>query len=77
MANFSRRSRKSCPFGSVAATDIDYKDVATLKRYITETGTIVPSRITGVSSKYQRMLAKAIKRARFLALLPFTDQHHH
>lgn len=77
MATFSRRSRKSCPFASVGAKYIDYKDVATLRKYITETGTIVPSRITGVSSKYQRMLAKAIKHARFLALLPFTDQHAH
>lgn len=77
MATFSRRSRKSCPFASVGVTHIDYKDVATLKKYITETGTIVPSRITGVSAKYQRMLASAIKQARFLALLPYTDQHHH
>jgi small subunit ribosomal protein S18 len=77
MASFSRRSRKSCPFASAGVKHIDYKDVATLKKYITETGTIVPSRITGVSAKYQRMLAHAIKQARFLALLPYTDQHQH
>ncbi|MBY0545110.1 MAG: 30S ribosomal protein S18 [Gammaproteobacteria bacterium] len=77
MATFSRRSRKSCPFASIGVKFIDYKDVVTLRKYITETGTIVPSRITGVSAKYQRMLADAIKLARFLALLPYTDQHHH
>lgn len=77
MASFSRRSRKSCPFASIGAKCIDYKDVATLRKYITETGTIVPSRITGVSAKFQRMLAHAIKQARFLALLPYTDQHQH
>ena len=54
---------------------IDYKDLATLKGYITETGKIVPSRITGTRSNYQRQLALAVKRARFLALLPYTDQH--
>jgi small subunit ribosomal protein S18 len=52
-----------------------YKDLATLKAYITETGKIVPSRITGTKAHYQRQLATAIKRARFLALLPYTDQH--
>ncbi len=54
---------------------IDYKDLATLKGYVTETGKIVPSRITGTKSFYQRQLAVAIKRARFLSLLPYTDQH--
>jgi small subunit ribosomal protein S18 len=54
---------------------IDYKDLATLKQYITETGKIVPSRITGTKAFYQRQLASAIKRARYLALLPYTDQH--
>ncbi|MCU0759316.1 MAG: 30S ribosomal protein S18, partial [Steroidobacteraceae bacterium] len=52
-----------------------YKDLATLKGYITETGKIVPSRITGTRSFYQRQLAQAVRRARFLALLPYTDQH--
>ena len=54
---------------------IDYKDLATLKQYITETGKIVPSRITGTKAFYQRQLSAAIKRARYLALLPYTDQH--
>jgi small subunit ribosomal protein S18 len=53
----------------------DYKDLATLKSYITETGKIVPSRITGTRAHYQRQLQLAIRRARFLALLPYTDQH--
>ena len=54
---------------------IDYKDIATLKNYISENGKIVPSRITGTRAKYQRQLARAIKRARYLALLPYTDNH--
>lgn len=54
---------------------VDYKDVETLKRYLTETGKIVPIRVSGVSAGYQRQLAKAVKRARYLALLPYTDQH--
>ncbi|HQR83012.1 MAG TPA: 30S ribosomal protein S18, partial [Thiotrichales bacterium] len=60
---------------SDATKEIDYKDVSLLKGYITETGKIVPSRITGTSARYQRQLASAIKRARYLALLPFSDQH--
>jgi small subunit ribosomal protein S18 len=55
--------------------EIDYKDIVTLKNYITESGKIVPSRITGTSAKYQRQLARAIKRARYLSLLPYTDLH--
>ena len=55
--------------------NIDYKDLGTLKGYVTETGKIVPSRITGTKSFFQRQLSVAIKRARFLALLPYTDQH--
>jgi len=55
--------------------DLDYKDLDTLKQFIGETGKIVPSRITGASAKFQRKLAKEIKRARYLALLPYTDQH--
>ena len=57
--------------------EIDYKDIATLKNYISESGKIVPSRITGTRAKYQRQLARAIKRARYLALLPYSDTHHH
>ncbi len=74
MSRFSRR-RKFCRFSAENITEIDYKDLATLKSYITETGKIVPSRITGTSSKYQRQLARAVKRARFLALLPYSDSH--
>ena len=74
MARFYRR-RKFCRFTAEGVTEIDYKDLDTLKNYITETGKIVPSRITGTSAKYQRQLARAVKRARFLALLPFSDSH--
>ncbi len=65
------RRRKSCPFTGANAPKIDYKDVRLLQRYVSERGKIVPSRITAVSAKKQRELAKAIKRARFLALLPY------
>ncbi len=65
------RRRKVCPFSGANAPKIDYKDVKLLQRYISERGKIVPSRITAVSAKKQRELARAIKRARFLALLPY------
>jgi small subunit ribosomal protein S18 len=65
------RRRKVCPFSGENAPKIDYKDVKLLQRYVSERGKIVPSRITAVSAKKQRELAKAIKRARFLALLPY------
>lgn len=65
------RRRKVCPFSGANAPKIDYKDVNLLQRYVSERGKIVPSRITAVSAKKQRELAKAIKRARFLALLPY------
>jgi small subunit ribosomal protein S18 len=74
MARYFRR-KKFCKFTADGVETIDYKDLATLKNYITETGKIVPSRITGTRSCYQRQLAEAVKRARFLALLPYTDQH--
>ena len=74
MARFFRR-RKFCRFTAEGAAAIDYKDTAVLKNYITESGKIVPSRITGTSAKYQRQLGRAIKRARYLALLPYTDLH--
>ena len=74
MARFFRR-RKFCKFTAEGVKEIDYKDLETLKQYITETGKIVPSRITGTKAKYQRQLATAVKRARFLALLPYTDAH--
>jgi small subunit ribosomal protein S18 len=74
MPRFFRR-RKFCRFSAEGAAEIDYKDITMLKNYITESGKIVPSRITGTSAKYQRQLSTAIKRARFLALLPYTDSH--
>ncbi|MEM5529709.1 MAG: 30S ribosomal protein S18 [Pseudomonadales bacterium] len=74
MARFFRR-RKFCRFTAEGVTEIDYKDLETLKGYVTETGKIVPSRITGTKARYQRQLATAIKRARFVALLPYTDNH--
>ena len=74
MSRFFRR-KKYCKFTAEGIEQIDYKDLTTLKGYITETGKIVPSRITGTRSFYQRQLTTAIKRARYLALLPYTDQH--
>ncbi len=71
---FTRR-KKFCRFTAEDIKQIDYKDLGILKGYITETGKIVPSRITGTKSFYQRQLATCIRRARFLALLPYTDQH--
>ncbi len=68
------RRRKTCPFSGSGAPKIDYKDVRLLQRFISERGKIVPSRITAVSTKKQRELAQAIKRARHLALLPFVVQ---
>jgi small subunit ribosomal protein S18 len=65
------RRKKTCPFSGAGAPKIDYKDVKLLQRYISERGKIVPSRITAVSTKKQRLLANAIKRARFMALLPY------
>ena len=69
------RRRKSCPFSGQGAPKIDYKDVRLLSRFLSERGKIVPARITSVSAKKQRELAIAIKRARFLALLPYCDNH--
>ena len=68
------RRRKTCPFSGASAPKIDYKDVKLLQRFVSERGKIVPSRITAVSAKKQRELARAIKRARNLALLPFVIQ---
>jgi small subunit ribosomal protein S18 len=65
------RRRKSCPFSGPNAPKIDYKDVRLLQRFVSERGKIVPSRITAVSTHRQRELARAIKRARFLGLLPY------
>ncbi|MCL4779530.1 MAG: 30S ribosomal protein S18 [Gammaproteobacteria bacterium] len=74
MSKYFRR-RKFCKFTAEGVKEIDYKDLETLRAYVTETGKIVPSRITGTKSRYQRQLAAAVKRARFLALLPYTDKH--
>ncbi|MEM9533428.1 MAG: 30S ribosomal protein S18 [Pseudomonadota bacterium] len=74
MARFFRR-RKYCRFTAEGVEEIDYKDLATLKQYVGESGKIVPSRITGTKARYQRQLATAVKRARYLALLPYTDNH--
>ena len=74
MARYFRR-RKFCKFTAEGTTEIDYKDLETLKAYVSETGKIVPSRITGTKARYQRQLATAIKRARYLALIPYTDSH--
>ena len=72
--SFSRR-RKFCRFTAEGVKEIDYKDLNTLRQNLSETGKIVPSRITGTKSRYQRQLATAVKRARFLALIPYTDNH--
>lgn len=74
MARFFRK-RKTCRFTAEGVKEIDYKDLATLRQYIGENGKIVPSRITGTAARYQRQLTVAIKRARYMALLPYTDRH--
>jgi small subunit ribosomal protein S18 len=74
MARYFRR-RKFCKFTAEGTKQIDYKDLETLKAYVSETGKIVPSRITGTKARYQRQLSTAIKRARYLALIPYTDSH--
>ena len=73
-SRFTRR-KKFCRFTAEDVKQIDYKDLGMLKGYITETGKIVPSRINGTPSFYQRQLSQAVRRARYLALLPYTDQH--
>jgi small subunit ribosomal protein S18 len=74
MARFSRR-RKFCKFTAEGIDTIDYKDLDTLKEFVSENGKVIPSRITGTKARYQRQLTTAIKRARFLALIPYTDNH--
>jgi small subunit ribosomal protein S18 len=75
MAARQFKRRKFCRFTAEGVKEIDYKDLELLKEYLSETGKIVPSRITGTKAKYQRQLATAIKRARLLALIPFCDSH--
>lgn len=69
------RRRKFCRFTAEKVKEIDYKDIDVLKDFVNETGKIIPARITGTKARYQRQLSVAIKRARFLALLPYCDQH--
>lgn len=68
-----KQTRKTCQFCQDKATEIDYKDVAKLKRYMTEKGKIIPRRVSGVCARHQRMLTNAIKRARVMALLPYRN----
>ena len=74
MARHFRR-RKFCKFTAEGITEIDYKDINLLKQFVGESGKIVPSRITGTKARYQRQVSRAIKHARYLALLPYTDNH--
>jgi small subunit ribosomal protein S18 len=69
------RRRKFCRFTAEKIKEVDYKDIGILKDFINENGKIIPARITGTKARYQRQLSVAIKRARFLALLPYTDVH--
>jgi len=69
------KRRKFCRFSAEGIKEIDYKDISILKDFIAENGKIIPARITGTKARYQRQLSAAIKRARFLALLPYTDLH--
>ncbi len=82
MAKQQRRRRPSqriisrnCKFTAAGIKQVDYKDLDMIKQFVTETGKIIPSRITGTKAKYQRQLSTAVKRARYLALLPYCDQH--
>jgi len=74
MAGYFRR-KKFCAFTAKSVDEIDYKDVRLLQEYVMEAGRIVPSRVTGTKARYQRQLSRAIKRARFLALIPYCDTH--
>lgn len=74
MARYFRRKR-FCKFTAEGFTEIDYKDLNTLKAYVSENGKIMPSRVSGTKARYQRQLSTAIKRARFLALIPYCDSH--
>lgn len=69
------RRKRYCKFTAEGITSVDYKDIELLKGFITESGKIVPARITGTRAKYQRQLTRAIKVARYLALMPYTDNH--
>lgn len=73
--NNQKKRKRYCKFTQQGVTEIDYKDINVLKEYLTETGKIMPSRVSGVKARYQRQLATAIKRARFLSLIPYCDSH--
>ncbi len=75
MAREMYKRRRYCRFSAEGIEEVDYKDVSLLKDFITENGKLIPARITGTKSRYQRQLGTAVKRARFLALLPYTDKH--
>jgi small subunit ribosomal protein S18 len=75
MARDMYKRRKYCRFSAEGIDQVDYKDVDLLKDFISENGKIIPARITGTKARYQRQLTTAVKRARFLALLPYTDKH--
>ena len=75
MAREMYKRWRYCRFSAEGIKEVDYKDVDLLKDFITENGKLIPARITGTKSKYQRQLGTAVKRARFLALLPYTDKH--
>ena len=75
MARDMTRRRRYCRFSAEGIKEVDYKDVDLLKDFILENGKIIPARITGTKARYQRQLTTAVKRARFLALLPYTDKH--
>ena len=72
---FRQMRRRFCKFTAEGATHIDYKDLTTIKAYVSESGKIIPSRNTGTAPRFQRQLSSAIKNARYLALLPYTDSH--
>lgn len=74
-ANPLFKRRKFCRFSAEKIEQVDYKDIEILKEFIVENGKIIPARLTGTKTRYQRQLSVAIKRARFLALMPYTDNH--
>ena len=75
MARDMFKRRRYCRFSAEGIKEVDYKDVDLLKDFINENGKIIPARITGTKARYQRQLSAAVKRARFLALMPYTDKH--
>jgi len=75
MAREMYKRRRYCKFSAEGITEVDYKNIGILKDFITENGKLIPARITGTKARYQRQLTTAVKRARFLALLPYTDKH--